>query len=98
VAPACRPDPPEANHAHDNRRGQFETAVVLDPIREKFGQTQMIADTRGEPFASKRAPYHPRFESAKTAAKLHPEIHVVDLGADGIAQVHVLRRERKEKP
>jgi hypothetical protein len=56
----------------------------------------MIADARRESVPAKRAPNNPRFERTKTAAELHPVIHVIDLSADGIAEVHMLGRKSKE--
>src|SRR5437870_7970983 len=87
---------PKTNHAHHNGRGQFETVVLLNPIGKEFGQAQVLANARGHSSAAERAPNDPRLERAKTATQLYAVIHVVDLGADRIAQVQMLRREREE--
>src|SRR6266571_2804495 len=56
----------------------------------------MITNARGQSLATKGAPNDPRFEGTKTAAKLHPVIHVIDLSADRVAEMQVLGHERKE--
>src|SRR5205823_6772416 len=56
----------------------------------------MITNTRGQTLATEGAPNDPGFKSTKTAAKLHPVIHVIDLSADRVAEVQVFRHERKE--
>ena len=56
----------------------------------------MITDSRGQSFATEGAPNDPRFEGAKTAAKLHPVIHVIDFSPDRVAEMQVLGHERKK--
>src|SRR5439155_16734098 len=89
---------PKTDNAHHNRRGQFETLVLLNPIGKEFGQAQVLANARGHSSAAERAPNNPRLERAKTATQLYAGIHVVDLGADRIAKVQMLGRESKEAP
>src|SRR5439155_1466377 len=88
----------ETDNAHHNRRGQFETLVLLNPIGKEFGQAQVLANARGHSSAAERAPNDPRLERAKATTQLYAIIHVVDLGADGIAKVQMLGRESKEAP
>src|SRR4029077_6311995 len=56
----------------------------------------MITDARSETLATERAPNDPHFEGAKTTAKLHPVIHVIDFSPDRVAEMQVLGHERKE--
>ncbi len=35
----------KTDNAHHNRRGQFETPVLLTPIGNEFGQAQVLANT-----------------------------------------------------
>src|SRR4030095_75805 len=86
----------ETNDAHHNRRGQFEPFVLSNPIGKEFGQAQVITDACRESSSAERAPYDPRLERAKTAAEVHSIIHVIDLGTDWIAEMHVLRRKCKQ--
>lgn len=44
-----------------------------------------FTDPRGQFFAAKGAPDHPRFQRSEAAAELDAVVHVVDVGADGIA-------------
>src|SRR5713101_1404052 len=88
----------ETYDTHHNRRRQFEPLVLSNPIRKEFGQAQVLANARGHSSAAERAPNDPRFECAKTATQLYAVIHVIDLAADRIAQMQMLRRESKEAP
>ena len=78
-------DQSETNDAHTNRRRQLKTFVVPDPLGEKFGEPEMIADARGNSFATKSAPDDPGFERAETTAELDAVVHVINFRAHRIA-------------
>src|SRR2546428_4699659 len=56
----------------------------------------MFADARRHSCATECAPDDPRFERAEAATELNTIIHIVDLGAGGIAQVQVFGSEGEE--
>src|SRR5947207_7263591 len=56
----------------------------------------MLHASRHQSVSAKRATNAQRFERTKEATELHPVNHVVDLGNDGIAEVHMLGRKSKE--
>src|SRR5882724_2224603 len=56
----------------------------------------MIPNPRRQSSATKCAPNDPRFKGAKTAAELHPVIHIIDLRAHWVAEMKVLGHESKE--
>ena len=56
----------------------------------------MIANAGGESFAAKCAPDDPCFQRTKTPAELDTIIHVIDFGANWVAQMQVFRHESEE--
>ncbi len=91
-------DQSEANDAHTNWRRQLKTFVVPDPLGEKFGEPEMIADARSNSFATKRAPDDPGFERAETAAELDAIVHVINFRAHRIAEMQIFGGEGEEPP
>ena len=84
IALCIRADWREADHAHYDWRSEFKMRLVPDPAREQLRKAKMFTNAGRQPFAPEGAPDHPGLERAETAAKLHPVIHVIDLGTDRI--------------
>ena len=84
IALCIRAEWREADHAHYDWSHEFKLRIVPDPAREQLRKAKMFANAGCQPFATERAPDHPRLERAETAAKLQPVIHVIDIGTDRI--------------
>src|SRR5205085_2279755 len=86
----------KTNDAHHHRRRDFKTRVAFDPAGEELSEPQVFPNPRRDSFATERPPDDPGLERAEAAPQLNAVIHVVDLGACGIAQVKVFGDEREK--